>query len=496
MEETISVYWLKRDFRLKDNIALSKALKTSEKVCAFYILEDWFVNTAETSAFHLDAVYSGLKHLEDRLKEKGCELLVLKGKAEELIPSLFDKFPFTAIYSHQEHGASVSFERDKAIRRWCRSEGIKWHEYQQSGVFRGLKNRDQRQKHWQEFTFENTLPEPEDLDQRLFIPQAWTRHPARIELTRKNFGLDESQPAGWQKVTEAAAEETLDDFLHNRGIAYRGGISSPNSAFHAGSRLSVHLAWGTMTSRTAYQRTLQRMKELKTSDGPNSGKWRSSLRNFLSRLHWRDHFIQRLEDEPDMEFRALNPAYEELEYENDPVLLEAWQSGHSGWPMVDACMRCLNETGFINFRMRAMLTSVACHALHLDWRLIHPHLASVFRDYEPGIHFSQLQMQASVVGINTLRVYSPQKQLQDQDPDLIFVRKWIPELRDKSNTEILAHFKLPVKGYPAPVVDWKYRTAVMKDRIFRIRKQEETKLLSAEVYQKHGSRRRSQSHQN
>jgi len=90
--------------------------------------------------------------------------------------------------------------------------------------------------------------------------------------------------------------------------------------------------------------------------------------------------------------------------------------------MIDACMRCLNATGFMNFRMRSMLVSFACYGLHLDWRLIHPHLARVFLDYEPGIHLSQLQMQAGVVGINTIRVYSPHKQIIDQDPECVFIK--------------------------------------------------------------------------
>ena len=490
-----SVYWLKRDFRLEDNRALSAALAESERVCAIYILEDWFLNAAETSHFHLDAVFSALKHLHESIESRGGTLLVMKGRAENILPELHRQFPFENMYSHQEHGARASFDRDKKIKSWCAGAGVHWHEFRQSGVFRGLKNRDQRQRLWQKFTFEPLLPEPQGLH-RLAVPETWQTNSNLIALQPESFDLSSPGQPLWQEVNEAAAKATLTDFLTSRGLLYRGGISSPNTAFEAGSRLSVHFAWGTLTSRSAYQRTVQRMRELKESSDPQAGRWRSSVRNFLSRLHWRDHFIQRLEDEPQMEFTPLNVAYEQLEYENDPGLLEAWQNGYTGWPMVDACMRCLNATGFINFRMRAMLTSVACHALHLDWRLIHPHLAGVFRDYEPGIHFSQLQMQASVVGINTVRVYSPQKQLLDQDPELKFVRRWVPELREKNNTAILAHYKLPTAGYPAPVVNWKHRTAIMKDRIFRIRKQEKTRELAARVYEKHGSRKRGRSGRN
>ena len=109
-------------------------------------------------------------------------------------------------------------------------------------------------------------------------------------------------------------------------------------------------------------------------------------------------------------------------------MLDAWCEGRTGYPLVDACMRCLNAIGFLNFRMRAFVVSFAVYGLHLDWRTIHPHLARIFYDYEPGIHLAQLQMQAGVVGINTIRVYNPTKQLIDQDPYCKFVKQWVSEL--------------------------------------------------------------------
>jgi deoxyribodipyrimidine photo-lyase len=290
-------------------------------------------------------------------------------------------------------------------------------------------------------------------------------------------------------VSEADAHATLADFLTRRGRWYRGGISSPNTAFTAGSRLSVHLAWGTLTARQVWHAVASRIADLDPDD-PQSQKWKQSLEAFVSRLHWRDHFTQRLESEPDLEFQSIHPCYRHLPYENDERLHAAWREGCTGYPLVDAVMRCLAATGFVNFRMRAMAVSFACHVLHLDWRLIHPHLARVFRDYDPGIHLNQLQMQAGVVGWNAIRVYNPAKQLADWDAKCRFVKQWVPELKPLPVERIVSGDDLP--GYPPPVVPFAERTKQMTDVLYAIRKSAAARAATAAVYLKHGSRRKEQ----
>ena len=289
------------------------------------------------------------------------------------------------------------------------------------------------------------------------------------------------------KVNEKAAWTTMDSFFEERGIGYAGGISSPNTAFTNGSRLSPHLAWGTVSLRTIFDRLDQRREALNGSE--DRAIWNRSLRAFESRLFWRDHFIQRLEAFPELEKKALNSAYADLKYEDDPAMLEAWINGKTGYPMVDACMRCLAGTGFLNFRMRAMVVSFACYGLHLSWKTIHEPLARLFHDYEPGIHLSQLQMQAGVIGFNAIRVYSPTKQFLDHDPDGKFVKKWIPELKERTNAEIAHAEKSRVGGYCSPVVDLSIRSKEMKSRVFEIRKSVKGRDVTKKVLVKHGSRK-------
>ncbi|MFM7807902.1 MAG: FAD-binding domain-containing protein, partial [Planctomycetota bacterium] len=177
--------------------------------------------------------------------------------------------------------------------------------------------------------------------------------------------------------------------------------------------------------------------------------------------------------------------------------------------MVDACMRALTATGWINFRMRAMLVSFASHHLWLDWRSFAPWLARQFLDYEPGIHYPQIQMQSGTTGINTLRIYSPRKQVEDHDPTGIFIRKWVPELVHVPDEFLAEPARMPellqqmigcrvgagnAEGdglaYPAPVVDHMTAYRHAQDRLFTLRATPQARTESKAVYQRHGSRRR------
>jgi deoxyribodipyrimidine photo-lyase len=488
-----ALWWLKNDFRLADNPALTAALDAGHTVTSVFLFEPAVLRAEETSGFHVAAWIEALDDLRARLAPHGGDVLLLRGDAPATFAKLREVIPFEAIYSHEEIGSSVTFERDKAVAAWCRAEGVTWHEAMQTGVFRGGIDRDRRATAWKAFMADGPLPVPDaDALSRVRVPEAARalQSPEAERPTPEAFGhpLTAEQRDLRQPVSETAAEETLRSFLHERGFCYSGGISSPNDAFVCGSRLSVHLAWGTLTGRQAFAATEARRAELRDIAHPDARQWSKSLRSFTSRLHWRDHFIQRLESEPQMEFAPLNPAYADLPTPGDEHL-DAWLEGRTGWPLVDACMRCAAETGFLNFRMRALVTSVAVHTLRIDWRkLVYP-VARLWADYEPGIHIAQTQMQAGVVGINQLRVYSPDKQLADHDAEAVFVKRWVPELRDVPAEAILKHHARPVAGYPAPIIDRLESSKAFKEDYYAIKRLPETKELAEEVYARHGSRR-------
>ena len=481
------LWWVKRDLRLGDNDALARALEDCARVLALYVAEPSLWRAPESSALHHHAWGEGTRALGEALAERDGRLCLRVGEVVDVLDELHRTDGFDALYAHEEIGGEVTHARDRAVRRWCAARGVPFVELPQCGVIRGLEDRGLRQPIIRERLL-GTPPRPAPAR----VP-AWTPSAADPPWPswRALAGRDADpaiDPTRLQRVTEADGVALLDEFLGERGLAYSGGISSPNTAMRAGSRLSVHIAWGTLSLRTIRQATEARVAALAADKGAEATRWKKSLRAFGSRLHWHDHFAQRLESAAWMESRALNAAHRDLAWEDEPAHLAAWSEGRTGLPMVDASVRCLRATGFVNFRMRAMLVTTACFGLQLSWRSIQHPLARLFRDFEPGIHYPQVQMQAGVVGINTLRVYNPHKQLLDQDPDARFVREWIPELRAFGSAEIAAYETRALGDYPAPIADIRADAREVVERLRAIRRSAEGQAAAAEVLEKHGSR--------
>jgi deoxyribodipyrimidine photo-lyase len=307
---------------------------------------------------------------------------------------------------------------------------------------------------------------------------------------------------GRQPGGRRVAERLLDTFLQDRGARYHLEMSSPLSAVDSCSRLSAHLAWGTLSLREVVQATRQRRVEIKNQALSEHQPWRRALSAFEGRLHWRCHFMQKLESEPRIEFENLHCAMDGLRDEvADPERLDAWTQGQTGWPLVDACMRALYHTGWINFRMRALLVSVASYQLWMHWREPALHLARLFVDFEPGIHYSQVQMQSGTTGINKARIYNPVKQSRDQDPEGEFIRRWVPELAHvetpwihtpwmMSRAAQRAYGCIIGKTYPAPLVNHEQAARKAREQLYAKRRNTEAQRESRAIFDRHGSRKR------
>ncbi len=479
----LQVVWFKRDLRVADHRALAGAARHGP-VLPLYVVEPDLWAEPDMSGRQWSFVSDCLSELRADLGRLGQPLVIRTGRMVEVLASIRAEFgPFT-LWSHQETGNGWTYRRDRAVSAWCRAEGVDWHEVRNHGVGRGPIGRDGWARRWDRFMAEPVTPPPALM--ALGVDPGPAAAPS----------LAPDPCPERQKGGRAAALERLDSFLTVRGQTYRRAMSSPLDGATACSRLSPHLAWGSLSMREAAQAARARLADLRRSGGRPAPGWIGALSSFQGRLHWHCHFIQKLEDDPRLESENLHPAYDGLRpAEPDAAKLAAWASGETGLPFVDACMRCLAATGWLNFRMRAMVMAVASYHLWLPWRDSGLALARLFTDYEPGIHWPQVQMQSGTTGINTIRIYNPVKQGLDQDSTGAFTRHWVPELAAIGDRFLQEPWKAPNAGavlgraYPHPIVDHLSAARAARTRVWSVRNGPGYRDTASAIQDRHGSRR-------
>jgi len=445
--EPINLIWFKRDLRLRDHEPLVLAQQAGLPVLLLYVFEPSVMAAPQYDERHWRFVQQSLDDMNRQLQAYNTSVVVFHDEMLPVLKRLLAKFRIETIFSHQETGLKITYDRDKAVAAFCEANQIKWRESEYNAVRRGLRSRKDWREHWYEFM---AAPQAR-VDWKLWRAVS-TKGLAGFE-NLPNLSLQHApnfQPGG-----ETYAHSYLKSFLNDRIRQYAKAISKPEESRKGCSRLSPYLAWGNLSIRQVWQAAAQSHEQ---------HGWKFQHAAFQSRLRWQAHFIQKFESEDRMEFENVNRGYDLLEKQFDPALFDAWKNGQTGFPLVDACMRCLLVTGWVNFRMRAMLASFLTHLLWQPWQPGAEWLAKLFLDFEPGIHYPQWQMQAGVTGINTVRIYNPVKQGQDNDPTGVFVKKWVPELRGVPEAFLHEPWKMSAmeqqlyhvsigKDYPAPVVD-------------------------------------------
>ena len=412
MKDKINIVWLKRDLRTFDHEPLYEAEKLGTNYIIIYLFEPSIINQADFSQRHQQFIYHSILCMNETLKKYNREVYIFNADAKDVFELLISKYEINKLLSYQETGTLSSWKRDKKVNEILKSNNINWLEFENQGVIRGSRNRNGWDKHW--FSYVNSS----------IIENSFSYNNFNIKINEyifqiKNFPQLKKYPNKFQPAGQKYALKYLNSFVSDRAKFYNYNISKPELSRVSCSRLSPYLAWGNISVRYIYKHIIS-----SSSYKKNKGQFTG----FLSRLKWRSHFIQKFEVDCSYEFECVNRGYEQMTYTNDDNFLEKWKKGQTGFPMVDASMRCLIENGWLNFRMRAMLVSFLCHSLEQDWRRGVYHLAGLFLDYEPGIHYTQFQMQAGVTGVNSIRVYNPIKQSKEKDSDARFLKKWLPEL--------------------------------------------------------------------
>ena len=339
VKQQINIVWLKRDIRTQDHAPLQAAEDAGIPYRIIFLFEPDLITHPDTSIRHLQFQYHSLLDFNQRLKPFYRGANIFHANAVQVFKHLLANHEVKNVFSYQESGVQLTWNRDKAVAELLSGNGADWKEFQVNGVVRGIKNRDGWDKQWYV-----TINQPQ-------IQNQFSKN--KLEPFENPFPIDaelekqlQEYPAQFQPAGETNAWRYLKSFVSGRGKSYNRHISKPTESRTSCGRISPYLAWGNISIKQAVQFIVE-------SD-------RKGFHGILTRLKWHCHFIQKFEVECEYETLCINRGYELLERPEKPDFIQAWKQGKTGYPLVDACMRCVAETGWINFRMRAMVVSFLC----------------------------------------------------------------------------------------------------------------------------------------
>ncbi len=416
----VSLFWFRRDLRLTDNRGLYEALRSPYPVVPLFIFDPHILDhLPDPKDARVEFIHHNLQILDQQIKEFGSGLRVLHAKPLEVMAQLGKDFVVRRIYCNEDY-EPYARERDQSIAQWAQNQGIEFLPFKDQVIFAKdevVKSDGQPysvytpySKAWKIHLKAEQMealadwPSEEHLENTLPV-----QAPASF-LSLEDLGFT---PSGRNFPPQGVSEEVLDHYKERRDFPAVEGTS----------RLGLHLRFGTVSVRKMVAKAL---------DFPPT---------WLNELIWREFFMMILWYHPQTVDHPFRPEYADIEWENSEEHFKAWCEGRTGYPLVDAGMRELNQTGYMHNRVRMLVASFLTKHLLIDWRWGERYFAQKLLDFELASNVGNWQWAAGC-GCDAapyFRVFNPMIQQQKFDPQGEYIQKWVPEWRTKPLEPIVEH---------------------------------------------------------
>ncbi|MCX8099066.1 MAG: DNA photolyase family protein [Casimicrobiaceae bacterium] len=455
-----ALFWFRRDLRLADNAGLARALAHARRLfCVFVFDRDILDALPEKRDRRVEFIWASVRELHEALAARGGGLCVLDGRAREAIPALATRLGVRAVFTNRDYEPEA-IERDRAVAQALRASGIAFETCKDQVIFEHDELLTVNRTPFSVFTpYKNAWLRR--LEPAHVAEQVTARLAEAVQAPPEGYALPPLEALGF--VTGAldrqtmppgteGAERLFADFLTRIDRYHETrdypGIKGP-------SYLSTHLRFGTVSIRRLAREAWRRAQ----AGSRGAEAW-------LSELIWRDFYFQILAHHPRVVTENFKPEFDALRWRDDPEAFAAWCEGRTGYPIVDAAMRQLNQTGYMHNRLRMVAASFLTKHLLIDWRKGERYFAAKLNDYDLAANNGGWQWAAST-GCDAqpyFRIFNPVAQSRKFDPEGRFIRRYVPELAALSNEDIHAPWLMkPLvararrvelgRDYPAPIVD-------------------------------------------